>query len=279
MPAFKKGFRTLAMIAALGGLGTGAALAADPSWDEAAGKLRAVQLPSGNAEAILVQAKERKLSPAVVMEWTERMLRLQQAGVPAALMGERIVQGLIKGVPAPRLGQALETLQANLTWAKQAVDQHVPKAEVRANPAQFEEACRNLDSALRAGLTRPQLEQIFGTEALTLQQMATLARVAADLHSWNAAPQATVRVLSEAARGGVPAKELDRLEAKFAAGIAAGRPADNPLAEFEQGIKEFRSGNRENLREEMREQMHHERMQDFKGPSGSPGGPGGYPGY
>lgn len=285
MPVSKKGFRLLALIAVAGGLWAGAGFAAEPTWDEVAGKLHAVQLPAGNAEAILAQAQARRLAPAEVLTWVESMARLQQAGAPVAPMGERIVQGLVKGVPPSRLGQALETLQANLIWAKRLIDRHAAKADIRANPAQLGEAYRDLEVALRAGLERGQVEQIFGKEPLTLKQMAALARVAANLRSWNVAPEAAVRALAQATRSGVTAPELDRLEAKFAAGMASGRSTEALLTELEQGIKEFRSRDRDEFQRDLRDQNI---RQDIKGPTSqdmrpgpinNPAGPGGYPGF
>lgn len=264
-----------------------AAAAAEPTWEQAAQRLRAAALPAAQAEALLAQAKARQVPTAQFAAWAENMARLHQAGVPATLMAERIQQGLVKDVPAERIGQALTALQENLLWARQAVDRHVAKAEIHGKPAQVEEACRNIEASLRAGVERAQLTQILGKNPLTLDQLAALARVAANLRAWGVEASGMVRLLTQTANAGMGAKELASLEGRFAAGMAAGRPASSLFAEFERGVKDFQSrdaGMRDEFQREIREEMRREQMQDFKKPpmdvpSGAPGGPGGGPGY
>lgn len=270
-------------------------VAAEPGWEQAATMLRAAALPAGQAEALLGQAEARRLPPAQVAAWAENMTRLHQAGVPAGLMAERILQGLVKGVPAARLDQALAVLQENLLWARQVVDRHVAKAEIRKQPAQLEEACRNLEAALRAGVARARLEQIFGKNPLALEQLATLARAAADLRSFGVETDAVTRVLAQAANAGMGARELAALEGRFAAGMAEGHAASSLFAEFERGVRDFRPRgtdtlDKEKFQRELREELQRDRMrEEFKGPAGPdirpgpagggpPGGAGGYPG-
>ena len=87
------------------------------------------------------------------------------------------------------------------------------------------------------------------------------------------------------------ARELDTLERKFAAGVAAGKAAPALLTEFEKGVNDFKTRSadgRENYQRDIREEMRQEQMRDLKGqspegmgaPSGGMGGGnlgGGYP--
>lgn len=262
-------------------LSFGAALAAEPDWKEAATQLRALALSGEAVDALIAQAKARNVSPATVLEWRATMARAQQAGVPPALLGERIGQGLAKGVPADRIGQALGTLQNNLVWARQEIEAHVAKAELRAKPAALEQALRHTDAALRAGLERAQIEQIFDKTQLTLEQSAALVRTAADLRGFGVEPAQVVRAMQSAGRTGLTVAELNRLERKFVQGHTAGRALPDLLTEFEQGMKAAR----ESSRDELRQDMKRDSTQDWRGaPSGggpmqdmgSPSGSGGY---
>lgn len=256
----------LVVIAVALGLGT-SALAA-PSWDDAASDLRAARLPASQVEAIVTQAENRGVPPEAVRAWAERMRQSQQAGVPAALMGERLVQGLVKGVPTARIDQALAVLQANLVWAGQVIDRHAAKAEIRRRPEAVEQAARNIEAALRAGFERAQLEQMLGDGALTLEQITGLAGAAGNLRTWGVAPERAVRALAQAGGAGMTAAELARLERRFAAGIAAGHTSRELMAELERDVEQFDNAHpaMEMDRGDMREDMRHEPMQDFKGP-------------
>lgn len=302
----RAGLRFLGALAGvLLGLWAVPSVAAEPSREQAAAMLRAAALPAGQAEALLGQAEVRQLPPAQVAAWAENITRLHRAGVPTGLMAERILQGLAKGVPAARLEQALAALQENLLWARQVVDRHAVQAEIRKQPAQLEEACRNLEAALRAGVARARLEQIFGKNPLALEQLAALARAAADLRSFGVEADTVARVLARAANVGMGARELAALEGKFAAGLTEGRAASSLFAEFERGVSDFRPRDadtldKEKFQRELREELRRDRIrEEFKGPAGPdirpgpagggsggagyPGGgeynPGGYRGY
>ncbi len=276
------GLRTLGLVL---GLWAGIVAAAEPTWEQAARTLQTAALPAGQADALLAQARARQVPAAQVIAWAGSMDRLNKAGVPATLMAERIQQGLVKGVPAERIDQALTVLQANLLWARQVVERHVAKAEIRGKPAQAEEALRNLEAGLRAGVGRAPLEQILGKNPLTLDQLAALARAAADLRAGGVETGAVVRVLSQAANAGMGGGDLQGLEGRFAAGMAAGRPVPSLFAEFERGVKDFRPRDA-NMRDNIQREIRREQMQDLRRPpmdmpsGGSPIGPGGgYPGH
>lgn len=259
----------------------GAALAAEPDWKEAATQLRSLALSGEAVDALIAQAKARNLSPATVLEWRATLAQAQKAGIPPALLGERIGQGLAKGVPADRIGQALGTLHNNLVWARQVIEAHVAKAELREKPAVLEQALRHTEAALRAGLERAQIEQIFDKTQLTLEQSTALVRTAADLRGFGAEPAQVVRVMQSAGRTGLTVAELNRLERKFVQGHTAGRALPDLLTEFEQGMKAMRDSSRDELRQEMKRDS----TQDWRGaPPGSgptqdmgaPSGPRGY---
>lgn len=265
--------RRLRFIGTLGlllGLWMGsAAMAAEPTWEQSAEKLRAAALPGKQAEGLVAQAKARQVPASQFAAWADSMVRLQEAGVPATLMAERVQQGLVKAVPAPRLDRAVALLQENLLWARQVIDRHVAKSEIRRNPAQLEEACRNIDASLRAGIERAQLEQVFGKNPLALDQLAALARAAADLLSSGVEASAAVPVLSRASAAGMGAKELTALEDRFSAGVAKGRPTQALVAELEQSVKDFQprdadARERQMLQQEMREEMRQEQLRDFR---------------
>lgn len=263
------GLRFTAALVLLLGLWTGSSVAAEPAWEQAAEKLRAAALPAKQAEALLAQAQARQIPAAQFAAWADSMVRLHRAGVPATLMAERIQQGLVKAMPAARLDRAVAVLQDHLVWARQVVDRHVPKADIRGNPAQLEEACRSIEASLRAGIERAQLEQIFGSRPLALDQLAALARAAADLLSWGVAAGLAVPVLSRASAAGMSAKDLTALEDRFSAGVAKGRPTQALIAELEQSVKDFQppgAGARERqiLQQEIRQEMRQEHMRDFR---------------
>lgn len=264
----KKTLGRLAVIVAAFSLWTSAIAA--PNWKDAVDDLRAAHLAAGHVEAIVTQAKNRGVPPEMVRVWAERMKQSQQAGVPAALMGERLVQGLVKGVPVARIDQALANLQANLTWAKQEIDRHAAKAEIRRRPEAVEQAARQLEAALRAGFERAQMEQMLGNTMLTLEQIARLAGVASNLRTWGIKPERAVRALAHAGSAGMTAVELARLEHQFAGGIAVGRAPKDLMIEFERGVEKFIATHPvvEGLMERgdgMREDMKHEPMRDFGG--------------
>lgn len=263
------GLRFTAALVLLLGLWTGSSVATEPAWERTAEKLRAAALPAKQAEALLAQAQARQIPPSQFAAWTDSMVRLHQAGVPATLMAERIQQGLVKAMPAARLDRAVAVLQDNLVWTRQVVDRHVPKADIRRNPAQLEEACRSIEASLRAGIERAQLEQIFGRHPLALDQLAALARAAADLLSWGVEAGVAVPVLSRASAAGMGAKDLTVLEDRFSAGVAKGRPTQALVAELEQSVKDFQppeAGARERqiLQQEIRQEMRQEQMRDFR---------------
>lgn len=268
----KKTLGRLAAIVVAGSLWTAAV--ASPGWDEAAKNLRGA-LPAAQADAIVAQAQARGIPPASVQTWAANMQRAQQAGIPAALLGERLAQGLAKGVPPARIEQALATMQSNLAWAKQVIDRHAAKAEIRNRPEAVAQAARQLEAALRAGFARDNLAQALGKDALTLDQIAGLAGTAGNLRAWGVEPQAAVRALAQAAGTGMTVDELAKLEREFATGIAAGRAPKDLMAELERGIEKFGTERPAN-RDDMREQMKQDSMQDFRGAPThemAPGGP------
>lgn len=280
----------LAAIAAVFSLWTSAVAA--PNWEAVADDLRAARLPTEQVEVIVAQAQSRGVSPETVQAWAGGMQQSQQAGIPAALIGERLVQGLVKGVPAARIDQALATLQMDLTWAKQVIDGHAARAETRRRPEAVAQAARQLEAALRAGFERAQLEQMLGDAALTLEQIAGLAGTAGNLRTWGVAPERAVSALAEAGGAGMTAAELTHLERRFTAGIAAGRAPKDLMAELERGIEKLAAGDSTQDgrmdRNDLREDMKHDSVQDFGGspaqdmsPSqqdmgGSGPGPGGW---
>lgn len=236
-------------------LGFGAATGAQPNWENVTAQLRGLALPDEAVDILIAQARQRGVHPAAVLEWHAAMVQAKKAGLPPGLMSDRISQGLAKGVPAERITQALDALHNNLVWAKQLIEAHVAKAEVREKPARLEQALQQIDAALRAGLARPQLEQIFDRTKLTLEQCTALARTAADLRGFGAEPVRLARILQSAGRAGLTAAELDRMARKFTRGQSAGRSLPDLLTEFEQGIKVLREHshpNRDELREEMK---------------------------
>lgn len=282
----RKSFASVGTLGLLVSLWVMAAAAAVPTWEQAVQALQSAALPAGQVEALITQAKAREVPATQIVAWAEHMARVHRAGVPATIMAERIQQGLIKGVPAARIDHALTVLQGNVIWARQMVDRHVAKAEIRGKPAQIEDACRNIEASLRAGIERAQLEQILGKNPLTLDQLTGLARMAADLRTWGVEGGDVVRVLAQAANAGMGARELGALEGKFAAGVAAGRPAPSLFAELEREVVSVRPRDvdvRDELQREMRQEMRREQMQDFKKPPmdmpSGPSGGGGYPGY
>lgn len=285
----KRFYRLLAAFGLFASLYTAAGVAGPVSWEQAASGLRQARLSAATADAILARARERGVEPARIIVWAEKIGRAQQAGLPAEPMGERVAEGLTKGIPAARIDQALETLRDNLAWSIRVIDARVPRAEIRAKPTDVERALRGMDAALRAGVTRAQLERIVGASPLTTVQLGTLVRVAGNLRSFGVDAGSVVRLLGRAGEAGLGAGELDVLERKFATGAAAGRPLASLVAEFEQDLGDAilrNAGERgEDRGRDMRDEIRQwDAVPDYRDaqppmPPTDTMGPGGYGGY
>lgn len=252
-------------------------------WDTAVADLGRA-LPAATASALAREARDHGVDAAELKRWAAQFAAARDQGLPAELLVERARQGLLKGVPVTRITTALESLRDNLTWAKGLVESHVPKAQWRAQPALAVQALRELDAAVRAGVSRPQFDAVLGRSQLTMAQMASLARVAGDLRGWGVPAERVVSIVRPVAAGGVTAQELDAMEKRFALGVTRGDAQEKLLAEFAQNVREAARRpvfDRDEIRNEMPGGTG---APDMRGPAGGGqtfgpgGGTGGYPG-
>jgi hypothetical protein len=223
----------------------------------------------------------RRLAPENLQPWAERIGRLAGNGIPPAIAGERLAQGLVKGVAVERLDRALADLDDNLRWLSGLLERTTARAERRDNPARNELALRAGESALRGGLERAQVERMLGPGPLTLEQTVVLSQVAASLLAAGIAPAEVAKALQESAKAGVKVSELRRLEQRFVAALAEGRSPGSAFADFKGSLNDLmretgaNAAQGEDMRQQMRQEMG-QTMRDTHG-AGSGGGGGGGP--
>lgn len=260
----------------------GAVLAA--TWDEARLALRVAPLSETEAAHLAGLARQRGFQADAAMRWAQVLQQAAAAGVPLGLMVERLAQGLTKEVPAPLLEQGLLRLLDDLQWSRAVADRLVPRAEVRSHPQRLEQALRNTEAALRAGLTRGDVEQILGLGPLTLGQIAALTRTAANLHGAGAGAATVRRLLEGVGAAGVQEDDLGRLDAELATSLAGGVPASEAIRVFEAALGGLvRSGlgvqREQMLRSEIRDAVRSPAAAgELRGPPAGMRGPGGLPG-
>ena len=237
---------------------------AESTWDDATARLRAVSLPPQQVAVIVEQARARGLAPKNVEPWVDRLERLAQSGIPPAIGGERLAQGLAKGVPLERLDRALAELYDDLGWLNGLLERTTAQAERRDNPRRYELALRAGEAALRAGFDRAAFEHALGTKPLTLQQAIALSQAAGSLRAANIDQGEIVRALERLGPAGINAGEIQRLEARFVAELTAGQSAQVAFEEFKAALRalvgqadaaEKSAAQREELRQEMRETL------------------------
>lgn len=254
-----------------------AAYAAE-SWPAVEAKLKKADVPAAQSERVIAQAKQVGADAATVGAWADRIVSARAQQLPAELLTERMMQGLVKGVPAGRIERALDDLQNNLAWCKQALEAHVAKAELRARPQQAVQAMRQLEGGLRAGLSTTHWEQILGKTVLTLDQLRAVAETSTDLRTLGAPVEQVVVTMHEAAKGGADARELDKLSREFSGGVAKGGAAAELMQEFRRDLQaELRQNVRGSEFAPQRPDM--PSGGDMRGPDMQPGGgdrPGGY---
>jgi hypothetical protein len=281
------------LLAALAAIALFPAARAASTWDEAAAELRAASLTPEQALVIVEQARAHRLSPNNIHPWAERIGRLAQNGIPPAIAGERLVQGLSKGVAVERLDRAFADLDDNLKWLSGLLERTTARADRRDHPGGNELALRAGEAALRAGFQRAQLERVLGPGPLTLEQAVALSHAAGSLLAANIEPAEVAGALDGAGGAGVGANQIRQLERRFVAALSAGRPPRSAFEEFKTGLKaliaqtgaaagsavqrdpmqqemreQLQQEMREQLQQEMREQLRQEMRETIRGSGG-----------
>src|SRR5581483_2087519 len=254
----------------------GWAACAQTTWDEAASRLRAASLAPEQVTAILERARAHGLDPRVAGPWAARAAGLAQDGIPSAILGERISQGLAKAVPVGRLESALADLDANVRWVNGLLDRITARAERRDNPGQTELALRAGEAALRAGLSRDQLERALGRRPVTLEQAVVFSQTASSLLAAGVSVADVIKALEGPAKAGLSAAEMQRLERRFVAELAGGRTPDEAFEDFRSELgatmRDRVNGPGSDVREGMRRQLGHEMRDTMRETLGGPGG-------
>lgn len=268
--------------------------AAENTWDNTAQQLHTLNLPAASVDILIKQAQARGLSPADMVAWQRIMTNVHQQGIPASLIAERIAQGLVKGVPSARLTEAAQSLEKNLVWTKQVLEKNIAPSERTGNPKVLEDASRNFDAALRAGMDRRQLEKMLDDNSLTLAQASGLAKLAANLRSWGVEAKEVARFSSEAGRANIKSGDIANMERKFVGGMQDGHPAQELLLDLREGMDglmdhsdrfESPGGHDMRMNMEMKQDMKQDTQQDMRDTSittpiggsdtqGTQGGPG-----
>lgn len=252
---------------------------AESTWDEVAARLRAASLTQEQVLVIVGQARARGLAPRNLEPWAERMERLAQSDIPPVIAGERLAQGLAKGVPVERLDRALADLDDNLRWLNGFLERTTARAERRNNPGQSELALRAGEAALRAGFDRAQLERTLGPGPLTLEQTIALSQTAGSLRAANVDRGEIVQALEGVGKAGISASEIRQLEQRFVAAAAAGRPARVAFEELKATLgKLVREADEAARGAVQREELRQELRQEMRDTLRAPGGPDMRPG-
>lgn len=167
---------------------------------------------------------QRNVPDAVQQHWMQQVQDLHAQGVPTDLVGARLLEGLAKNVPAPLINQALTTLSQDLVWAQKLVRAHRRSPGPGGAVPGSGQALAQLEAALRAGLSRADLEQVYGTTRVPVGRIAAIARLAADVVATPVAPSSVVAPLHEMLAQGFTTERINAVDGHFMAALAAGEP-------------------------------------------------------
>lgn len=171
-----------------------------------------------SAESIVYfsQAIEgHSISDAELLQYGQIFIAAQGDDLPLSLLSERLAQGLLKGVPADRLQNALLVFKENLLWWKATMEKHVAKAELRKNVEARQESYRMMDAFLRSGFEKTEIEQILGQQQVTLMQVSAAIELAMEMASAGAAKQSVIQLCRKSLSAGLTAEELGRISQKL----------------------------------------------------------------
>ena len=163
------------------------------------------------ADTLIERAQAREISPEHVQQWADTIAEGIRDGLPSGPFGERALQGLIKGIPASRIGQSLRQLRENLAWSRDVIEFHVPLAERRSEQAVYQDVLKEMDGALRSGLSRRTLEGMFPLEPLALDQVRSMVESVTALHAVGMPNGDAAHLVRAAASNGLTGEELRRL--------------------------------------------------------------------
>jgi hypothetical protein len=188
-------------------------------WDNARQALISSGITPSRADILVERAQAREIGPEQVQQWADIVAEGISAGLPPDPFAERTLQGLIKGVPAPRIERSLRQLRENLTWSRDVIEFHVPLAERRAQPDIFEDALKEMDGALRSGLSRSTLEGMFPLEPLALDQVRSMVESVTALRGAGMPNGDAAHLMRAAASNGLTGGELRQLRRDLIAEI------------------------------------------------------------
>lgn len=191
-----------------------ALLAAQPvfaDWEGARQALISGGITPTQADVLIERAQAREMGPEQVQPWADIVAGGMSDGLPPGPFAERALQGLIKGVPAARINRSLRQLRDNLTWSRDVIEFHVPLAERRAQPDIFEDALKEMDGALRSGLSRSTLEGMFPLEPLALDQVRSMVESVTALRGAGMPNGDAAHLMRAAASDGLTGGELRQL--------------------------------------------------------------------
>lgn len=199
---------------------TSALVAGDPHLTVAAtpvapppDRATAAALPAPLADALAARAAERGLA---VDDAFAPVVEAAQAGVPSRMVAEKILEGLAKGVPPPRVLGVARDLGARLVQSRDLLE--TARAAGLAPAAARDVALADLAGALGQGVP-PEAVRALVTSARGGHSDAVVA---------------AARMLGELARRGVPvAKALP-----LARAVAARGPASNVAALYDEYRRE-----------------------------------------
>lgn len=133
------------------------AVAASGALEEAITRATEAGANATTLRQIVQRAESRKFGEADQLAIVERIRAAAASGLPADLIAEKALEGLAKGVPAPRLDAALGQIGERLAAASVAVEQaKLPTSDSRARA----ELVRAAAAAMRGGAAADQVTAV-----------------------------------------------------------------------------------------------------------------------
>lgn len=182
--------------------------------DEAVETALAAGVESTYLAGLLRGSHDRGLSADVLVGWVNRTERLAKGNLPVAPVVSRYLQGLAKGVPAPRIDIVIDDLESRLDESAWRIDS---VCEVGTDPASQRARLLSIDHgayALGLGVSSDELSHSI---ALAWEEMGTIKAVQAPvltlgiLVSAGIAPGKSLEVVDTAWMHGYRGSNLERL--------------------------------------------------------------------
>lgn len=185
--------------------------------------LRHAGVSAPRARRLMREAHAAGVGAATVERWARRLSGLHRERLPVSLAVDQIFEGLMKGVPAPRISDGLRVFARDLRGARRTLERHATPGSIGGHPRAVRHALSDLVIARRAGLDGHALDRLLGRRRLTVSRLSAYVQVATDLRGWGVGRGDVVRTLGAARRQGVSRQRLFVLDRALARKAAAGQ--------------------------------------------------------